>query len=571
MLPGGGAMHLCDSLGQHTELEYICCLHEQACAFAAEAYGEFDNNLACVLVTTGPGGTNTLTGVAAAWIESSPVLFLSGQVKRADSMTRFGVRSMGPQEVDIVSMVKPITKFAARVADPSLIRSHLEEAVYRATNARKGPVWLDIPLDVQAVDIDPEALQPFVAPNRVKSSFESSIKNIIDRLLIAKRPVIYAGNGVRTSGQGEMLLRLVNRLNAPVLLTWKAADLLPQDHPTYIGRPGGTGQRAANFVQQKADWILVLGARLDLPSIAFNPGDFAPGAYTTIVDVERSELSKLEVAADCLIEGDLGEFLPELVEHLETASLPDFEDWLKDSCELKSRFPIVLDEHWKQAGSISTYVLIDVLSKLTGPDDVIVPGSSGPCSDILMQAWRVKAGQRILNAPGLGAMGTGLPGAIGACIASGRRRTINVNGDGGFQLNIQELETARRLNLPIKFFVLENGGYRSIVAMQMNHFNGRLVASEPSSGLTLPNVARVAEAYGIPSFTASEAVELEKTIQRILLSEGPALCVVKTALTEATMPRCTSEIRPDGTVVSKPMHDMWPFLDPVEIDKIMRL
>lgn len=568
MLPGGGAMHLCDSVGKRKDIDYVCCLHEQACAFAAEAFAEYDNKLGCVLVTTGPGGTNALTGVAAAWIESAPVLVLSGQVKRADLMAGRAVRSMGPQEVDIISIARPITKFPVRVTEPLSIRRQLEEAVYWAMHGRKGPVWIDIPLDVQATEIQSEDLVGFTPPAGGNPSVDIKAE-ILDTLNEAARPVLYIGNGVRTSGQKDALRKIVSRLKVPVLLTWKAADLLAEDNPYYIGRPGGMGQRAANLVQQKADWMLILGARLDLPSIAFDAANFAPRAHKIMIDIEQGELAKLR-SIDFPIQADLSDILPELENVLNQSSVPNFSGWLAEARALKDRFPVVLEEYWKRNDAVSTYVLIKVLADASSSDDVIVPGSSGPCSDILMQAWAVKDGQRILNAPGLGAMGTGLPATIGACLASGRRRTINVNGDGGFQLNIQELETVRRLGLPIKFFVLDNGGYASIVAMQNNHFKGRLVASDASSGLTLPSLERVAEAYGIPVTKVRAHSELRSAVKHVLGSDGPALCIVTTSITEATAPKCTAEIKPDGTVVSKPMHDMWPFLDPTELDEIMR-
>jgi acetolactate synthase-1/2/3 large subunit len=572
LLPGGGCMHLADSVGKRPELDYVCCLHEQGCAFAAEAYGEYTNRLGAALVTAGPGGTNAITGAACAWIESSPCIFISGQAKRSDLICRQPrpVRSMGQQEVDITAMVRPITKYAALVLEPADVRYHLEQAIWLATHGRKGPVWLDIPLDVQAAQIDPAELHGFEPPVSPRQDFSAVIARALDTLAKAKRPVIYVGNGVRTAGQVESFRALLERLGLPVLLTWKAADFLPEDHPCYIGRPGGMGQRAANFTQQKADWLLVLGARLDLPSVAFNHENFTPRAFKVFVDVDAAELAKFKTTIDVPVAADLADFLPQFAASVATTKLPDFGPWRTHCRELTQRYPVVLPEYRAVETPVSTYVLMDVLSDLLGSDDVIVPGSSGPCSDIFYQAFRVKAGQRILNAPGLGAMGTGLPGTIGAALAAGGRRVVNINGEGGFQLNIQELETVRRLQLPVKYFVLDNGGYRSIVAMQRGHFQGRLVGSESSSRLTMPDTGRIAEAYGIPALYVDSHAELESVLRDVLSRPGPVVCVVKTSVDEKTAPKVTSEVRSDGSIVSKPMEDMWPFLERAEFDAVMR-
>jgi acetolactate synthase-1/2/3 large subunit len=572
LLPGGGCMHLADAVGQRPELEYVCCLHEQGCAFAAEAYGECSNQLGAALVTAGPGGTNALTGAACAWIESSPCIFISGQAKRADLICRQPqpVRSMGQQEVDITAMARPITKYAVMVTDPAEIRFHLEQALWLATHGRKGPVWIDLPLDVQAAQIEPAALRGFIPPAEQAPDLTKPIAEALAALQTAKRPVIYAGNGVRAAGQVEVLRALVDKLGLPVLLTWKAADFLPETHPCYVGRPGGMGQRGANFTQQKADWLLVLGARLDLPSVAFNHENLAPRAFKIFVDVDPAELAKFKCKVALGLQADLADFLPRFLAAA-PASGRKFVGWREQCRELARRYPVVLPDYRTQGDPpVSTYVLMDVLSDLLEAQDVIVPGSSGPCSDIFYQAFRVKAGQRILNAPGLGAMGTGLPGTIGAALAAPGRRVVNINGEGGFQLNIQELETVRRLNLPIKYFVLDNGGYRSIVAMQRGHFQGRLVGSEPSSRLTMPDTARVAEAYGIPAVQVDSHAGLEEVVRNVLGRPGPTVCVVKTSVDEKTMPKVTSEVRPDGGIVSKPMEDMWPFLDRAEFEAIMQ-
>jgi acetolactate synthase-1/2/3 large subunit len=346
-----------------------------------------------------------------------------------------------------------------------------------------------------------------------------------------------------------------------VLTSWKAADLLAEDDPLYCGRPGAIGQRGANFTQQNADLIIVLGARLDLPSVAFNHEGFARHAKKVFVDIDQAELDKFSMKIDLPLNVDVRLFLTKALERLGKTSPPNWKSWLVRAKEWQRNYPVVLPEYEKQPLGVSTYVFYDMISDLAGADDVLIPGSSGPCSDIFMQAFKVKAGQRIFNAPGLGAMGTGLPASIGACVASGRKRTLCFNGDGGFQLNIQELETVRRLDLPIKFFIFSNGGYGSIFSMQKGHFKGHMVATHPDSGLTLPDIRKVAEAYGIPSAKISTLAEAREIAGKALASPGPLLCEIVCSLEERTAPRVTSVVHADGTITSNPMEDMAPPLD----------
>ena len=570
LLPGGACMHLVDSVEKTKGLDFVACLHEQAAAFAAEASAEYGNTLGAALVTAGPGGTNAITGLAAAWIESAPTIFLSGQAKRADLIGSRGVRSMGQQEVDIISIVKPITKYAVLLTDPQSVRYHLEKAIHLARTGRPGPVWLDFPLDVQAQQIDPDQLEGFHASNDNDSSLDAEhLEKILDLLQQAQRPVIYVGNGVRLGGAVPQLREFIDLLQAPVLTSWKAADLLAEDDPLYCGRPGAIGQRGANFTQQNADLIIVLGARLDLPSVAFSHEGFARHAKKVFVDIDQKELDKFGMKIDLPLRIDVRAFLTKTLERLKKTSLPDWKPWLDRAKQWQRTYPVVLPEYEKQSPGVSTYAFYDLMSELAGRDDVLVPGSSGPCSDIFMQAFKVKLGQRIFNAPGLGAMGTGLPASIGACVASGRKRTLCFNGDGGFQLNIQELETVRRLGLPIKFFIFSNGGYGSIFSMQKGHFKGHMVATHPDSGLTLPDIRKVAEAYGIPSAKIGTLAEARDIARKALASPGPFLCEIVCSLEERTAPRVTSVVHADGTITSNPMEDMAPPLDREEFQAQM--
>ncbi len=573
LLPGGGCMHLLDSLGRRNELNPVCCLHEQAAIIAAEAHAQYTNRPGVALVTTGPGATNAITGVAGAWIDSTPLLVLSGQVKRGDRLQNFGVRQMGIQEVDIVSLVEPITKYAVTVLEPKQIREHLKKAVYAATTGRKGPVWLDIPLDVQGSFVDEQDLVEFDVPSKTVDGepLRQKTRHALDLLSKAKRPVILLGNGVRMAQCENLFNQVISRLNIPVLATWKASDLIPEDHPLYCGKPGSIGQRGANFIQQNADWIMTLGARLDLCQVGHNYGNFARQARKVIVDIDVFEINKLVtrgMKTDVPINSDVGEFLKELLGIFSPQRIPDFSKWL-DRCRMwQKQYPVILPQYRKTEGPVNIYHLMDVLSEVLTTTDLVVPGSSGACAEVVQQAYRVKAGQRLLNTPGLGSMGFGLPAAIGACLASGKRRTIGIIGDGGLQHNIQEFQTLSRLQLPIKIFILNNNGYGSIKSMQENHFSGRYVCCNPESGLSLPDTRRVAAAYGLQTNRIKSGKDLKEKVTEVIDTRGSVICEVVTDDTP-TAPRASSQVLPDGRIVSKPLEDLWPFLDREEFRKNM--
>ncbi len=571
MLPGGGCMHLVDSLGKNKHLQYICNLHEQASAIAAEAYGQYTNTLGVALVTTGPGGTNTITGLAGAWIDSTPMLIISGQAKKEDMLTGRGVRQMGIQEVDIISVVSPITKYAVTVVEPEMIKFHLQKAVYEARNGRKGPVWLDLPLDVQGAIVDEDKLKEFKAPlpsNAIEKNAQETASKILDILASSIRPVILAGNGIRLSNAMTESLKFFEHIGAPILTTWKMSDFIPEDHPLFCGRPGMVGQRGANFTQQNADCLLILGARLDLCQTAFNHPNFAKNARKIIIDIDQKEIDKLDMNFELAVSADIGP----IIKHCHNLAGKyhfDFSKWLSSCKWLHLKYPVILPEYKKSSGLVNTYNLLDVLSEILTEKDIIVPGSSGACAELTQQAFKVKKGQRVLNTPGLGAMGFDLPAAIGACIASGKRRTIGIAGDGGFQMNIQELQTLKRLNLPIKMLILNNEGYGSIQAMQKNRFDGNYVACNADSGLTLPDVVAVANAYGLKAIRIKDQSDLKNEIKKLLELDGPVICDVMVAPNIPTAPRLSSEVLPDGRIISKPMEDLWPFLERDEFEKNM--
>jgi acetolactate synthase-1/2/3 large subunit len=571
MLPGGGAMHLNDSLGKNSSIQFVCNLHEQGGAIAAEAYGQY-SGLGVLMVTTGPGGTNALTGVAGAWLESTPMLIVSGQVKTADLVGTRGVRQIGFQEIDIVSMVKPITKYAVIATEPNLIRKVLEKAVWMATHGRKGPVWVDIPLDVQAAEIDPTGLdgyQPDPSDPGSNSRIKAAASQTLDLLKRSGRPVVLVGNGVRHSGCVKLFLNWAESIGIPVLTTWKALDFLPENHPLYAGRPGAVGQRAANFTQQTSDLFISIGARLDNGQTAYNHANFAPRAQKVIVDIDSAEIAKLKMEIAVPLAADAGAFLAELAALCKGTSLPDWSPWRALCASRRSRYPILLDSYRSVSSGVHNYLLVDIIGRLLNAGDVLVPGSSGACSEVTAQAVPASKGIRFINTHGLGAMGFGVPAALGACLASGGQRTVCIDGDGGFAMNAQELAVISRLNLPIKFFVLNNGGYGSIRATQINYFDRRFIACDQASGLTFPDIKKTAESCGIPYRRIDSQNNLHADVSAILELAGPVVCEVSMTPNQFTQPKVSSKQNKEGMMVTMPMEDLWPFLERKELEKVL--
>lgn len=559
MLPGGGAMHLNDSLGKSGKLQYVCCLHEQACAIAAEAYARVSGGIGLLMVTTGPGGTNALTGVAGAYLESTPMLAISGQVKRQDMVNRQGIRQQGMQELDIISIVKPITKYAALVDEPHMIRYHMERALYEALHGRKGPAWLDIPLDVQAAQVEEEKLIGYVPkPEAANTCLERQVLQAIELLNRSERPVLMAGNGIRLAGGIHEFGEVCRLLQVPVLTTWNGIDLIEESNPLYYGRPGGLGHRHANFMQQNSDFFLSIGARLNLLQTGYHFDGFARAAVKVMVDIDNAELHKMNVRPDMAVCADAKEFMGLLIKHKEKIKAKDRAGWFSYGDRLKEKYPIVKPEYWEQEKLVNPYCLLATISKYMEEDGIYVSGSSGSCLDISMQAFRVKKGQRVFATKGLASMGYGLPSAIGACLAGGQRQTVGVNGDGGFVMNIQELQTVARLNLPVKIFVLSNRGYGAIKATQTAVFGGHLVACNEESNLSMPPIAKVAEAYGLKTIAISNNSELEGKVQEALLYNGPVICEVMTPIESVAAPKQVSYKRGDGQMESLPLEYMNP-------------
>lgn len=570
MLPGGAAMHLNDAFGKQALIEPVCNLHEQACGIAAEAYARITGGLGAVLVTAGPGGTNTITGLAGAWLDSTPVIFLSGQVKSSDLTGNRGVRQFGVQEIDIVRIVEPLTKYAVTIRDPLMVRYHIDKALSHALSGRRGPVWLDLPLDVQGANIEPDELVSYTEGLSISISGNLKLKVAEALCLVrgAERPVLLVGNGVRMAGAVTEFLQLAEKLQIPVLTTWLGMDLIDSEHELYFGRPGGMAPRGSNFTIQNADCLLVIGSRLDLGLVGYSYESFARAARKIIVDVDANELEKYPINIDLPVIADAKEFLTEALIQIKDLKPIDNSLWLQRCRNWQFKYPLLTNEQKDPALPLSAYLFSYTLSQEMNSDDIVAPGSSGFACEIFLLNYRCKFGQRIFHNRGTGSMGFGLPASIGACLGSDLRRTICVDGDGGFQMNIQELETVRRLNLPIKFFVINNDGYASIRSSQASYFN-RLVCADHTSGMTLPDIKKVAAAYGLTIFQIEGTEELREKINLVLNAPGPVVCEVIVRRDEPRIPRLASYRRPDGSMVSRPIEDLFPFLDREEFNENM--
>ena len=579
-VPGGGAMHLNDSLGRRPEIEFVSNIHEQASSIAAEAHARVTYNLGVCLVTTGPGGTNAVTGCAGAYLDSTPCLFLSGQVKRPDIKAGTGLRQLGVQEIDIVEIVRSITKYAVTVTEPSEIRYHMERAIHEAKSGRPGPVWIDIPLDVQAAEIDPDALDGYtpdqtpVSPLAAYLLREQAAETI--RLLReSERPILFAGNGIRVAGAVAQFEELISILGIPVQTTWLGLDLITEDNPLYAGRPGGIAPRYANFALQNCDFLLSIGARLDMAVTGYAHQRFARAAKKVVVDIDEAELRKLgEMNVDVPVVADASVFIDALLDAARGDIKPPmgakrFLPWLERIYEWKQRYPLAAPAGSGDADRLSAYDFSAALSDAIPEGALIVPGSSGFAVENFLLMLQIKRGQRCFHNRGTGSMGFAIPAALGACLAAGRKQTISVDGDGGFQFNIQELATVASMNLPLKFFIFNNDGYASIRSSQNGYFKGNLVGCDPSSGLTLPPLDKVAEAWGIHSQVIEKGDDITAKIQAALDYPGPFISDVRVIPDEPREPRLSSMRREDGSMVSKPLEDLFPFLSREEFAENM--
>lgn len=567
MITGGGAMHMNDSVGACPDLMYICNHHEQASAIGAEGYSRVSGKIGVSIVTSGPGGINTLTGVIGQWLDSVPALYISGQVKREttiESCREIGLRQLGDQEINIVDIVRPMTKFAAVVSKPEEVRFLLEKALYLASQGRPGPVWLDIPLDVQGSMVDEKEMVEFVPPIAGTQSAPdkqvSQVTNLIELMVKAERPVIIAGQGIRISGAKESFLQLVDRVGIPIVSTFSGMDIMSSDHSLFMGRIGTIGNRSGNFTLQNADLLISIGSRNNIRQVSYGWRSFARAALKVIVDIDPAELNKPTVRADVAIQADAGEFLVELGRQLNGVCLPNWQNWQKWCVALKKRYLAVLPEQRIASGLVNPYHFVETLTRHLDENAIVVAGNGTACV-VLFQAAEVKAGQRYFWNSGCASMGYDLPAAIGACFAANGRDVVCLAGDGSLQMNIQELQTVAHHRLPIKLFVLNNNGYVSIRQTQEAFFNGRYAGCDSKSGVSFPDVTKLAAAYGLASTVIEQNNGLSEAVARVLAMPGPVVCEVRLTPDYRFEPKLTSEKKLDGKIVSKPLEDMYPFLD----------
>ena len=575
LVTGGGAMFLNDGLRRQDRIRPVCCHHEQAAAMAAEAHARISGLPGVVCVTTGPGGINALNGVFGAWTDSIPMVVVSGQVKLetfAASFDGLGMRQLGDQEADIIGMVNGITKYATVVATPEQARYCLERAWHEATSGSPGPVWLDVPVDVQSAQIDPEALPGFTPPvSSIPDTGDTlalSVGDVVKRLAAAQRPVLLAGTGVRLAGALHAFEAAVDQLGIPVTTAW-THDLIATDNSHFCGRQGTIGTRAGNFTVQNADLLLVIGARLTVRQVGYNWQAFAPRAFKVVVDVDEAEFGRPFVRIDLPIAADAGRFLAELTQALDQAGYrrERHAAWLAWCRGLVEAYPPVRAEQRTMRPPINPYHFVERLYEHLAADDVVVCGNAS-ATVVPFQVARLQRGQRLFSNSGSASMGYDLPAALGAAVARRGGRVVCLAGDGSLQMNIQELQTVRHHQLPVKLFVMDNRGYLSIRGTQQNFF-GATIGSGPEDGVSFPDYAAVAIAYGIPAVRLTDPGAMDETIAEVLAAEGPVLCHVVLDPEQGFEPRVRSRSMPDGTIVSPALEDMYPFLDPADVARNM--
>lgn len=613
---GGGAMHLNDALGHQKGLHCLYNHHEQACAIAAESYARIHNQIAAVCVTTGPGGTNAITGVVGGWLDSIPMLILSGQV-RYDTTARWsglGIRAMGDQEFDICKAVSCMTKYCEMVIDPLRIRFCLEKALYLAQTGRPGPCWLDIPLNVQGAFVESGELTGFDAadyeaggtgwkepssheiledqqgkgelrPVRAKKTDMDTVRAITEKIRQSKRPVLNVGNGVRIAGAHEVLMKVIERLGIPVVTGWNSQDAIYDQHPLYTGRAGGMGDRAGNFAVQNSDLVFSVGSRLSIRQVGYNYQTWARAAYVMVNDVDAEELKKPSVHADMRIHADAKDLLETLEAYLEQEQesgalpMPVFDggkglegmDW-RETCRMwKETYPVVLPKHMNHGDDepANVYALVKELSSRLKEGQITVVGNGSACV-AGGHGYMIKKGQRFITNSAIASMGYDLPAAIGACMADHSQDIILLTGDGSIQMNLQELQTIIHHQMPIKIFLINNGGYHSIRQTQKNFFGEPLVGiGADSHDLSFPDMEKLAWAYGYPYVKACHNSQLGEAIVRTLSMEGPAICEVFVSTDQNFEPKSSAKRLPDGTMVSPPLEDLSPFLPEEEMDRNM--
>lgn len=570
MLTGGGAMFLNDAAAQNKNIRGIFNHHEQACSMGAFAYSKYTENWGACYVTTGCGTTNAMTGLMDAWQDNVPVMFISGQVKRQDTIGHFNLplRQYGVQEVNVIPIVQSLCKYSAMVLDPLKIRYHLEKAAYLGAHGRPGPVWLDIPLDMQGAQIDENSLEGFT-PSELKEDYKTSPTQdeliVLETLLQqAKRPIIIAGHGIRLAHALPAFRSFIEKYQIPFVGTYLATDYVPGNHHLFIGRTGLKGDRAGNFAMQNSDLILSIGSRLGVTVIGYDPKQFAREAKIAVIDIDPVEHQKKTLDIDLFINADAKKFL----QSLELKDLPDFAEWRQRCLSWKEKYPVCLPEYRQSAQGINLYHFMDELS-LQLEDRAAVVADAGSAIYVPAQGFKAKKDQRLILSGAQAEMGFTIPACIGVSLAKGPGQVIGITGDGSFQTNIQELQTIVEYKLPIKLFVWNNGGYLSIRSTQNRIFQGRLYGTDATHGVSLPNTQKIANAYEIPFVKLESAKDLDKQIKKVLETPGPVICEVMCIRDQEIVPTVASKKLDDGRMVSKPLEDLYPFLEREEFKQQM--
>ena len=572
---GGGAMHLNDGFGHNENLNCIYNHHEQACAIAAEGYYRMSNKLPAVCVTTGPGGTNALTGVLGAYLDSIPMLVISGQVKYEMTVASTGLplRQIGDQEWDIISTVDSMTKYCEMIVNPNKIKYALQKALYYAQNGRPGPCWIDVPLDVQGAIIDTDDLIEFI-PKKDEIDFgkpvtDDIIESVIERLKTARRPVIYAGSAIRTNNVHDEFLKLVEKLQIPVVNAWNATDSLEYDNKLTVGCGGSFGDRPANFAVQNSDLVLSLGCRLSTRQVSFAYESWAREAYKIMVEIDSAEIKKPTLNIDMPIQSDIKEFILKFNKYLENKPLDiDYSNWIGICNEWKQKYPVCDELKYQQKDKVNVYAFLNSLSNKMIENQKIVVANGSACACI--HGYKLKKGQRLVVNSGVASMGYDLPAAIGACFGIDKSNLVCVSGDGSIQMNLQELQTIVHHKLPIKLFVINNNGYQSIRITQRSFFEQPFVGIGGDSGdVSFPDMGKIANAYGIPYIKCESTDELDSAIEKTLNSDSFIMCEIMVDTKQGFEPKSASKRLPDGRMVSAPLEDLKPFLDRKELEENM--
>lgn len=577
LISGGGMMHLLDSAERSPSLNIICNLNEQATSICADSYAQYTNKLGVCLLTTGPGGTNAVTGVSASYLDSNPVMVISGQAKSTDLVMDTGVRQVGAQEVDVVAISKPITKYSVIVLDKESIRYHLEKALYLATSGRRGPVWIDIPLDIQGAIVDETKLYGFSPEeegftNKTSIIDKMKITKVYDLLNKAKRPAFLIGHGLIASDAIEDFRLLVRELDIPVLASWIAKGVFSDSDPLYFGHPGSPGARFSNYILQNTDLLIVIGARLNAPMTAYNLGNFAPNAKKVVVDIDENEIKRLSVPLAETIVNDSSSFILAMQKQIEQFDKPVLTDWLAYCQEMREKYQLLKEKQpFEDNGSVDGYRLGYEISRRCSQDDILVGSSSGRTCGISHMAFNVQQDQKFITSMGLGSMGFTLPSAIASSIAGGKQRTIALEGDGSLQHNLQELQLISTYDLPIKLFVLNNGGYASIYVMQRNHFKSNYSACNSDTSLEFPAAEKLADLYGLDYYRIDHNDKLDEILDQVMKDNRPVLCEVIGSIEFDEIPKAMTRVNDDGTLVSSSLEDLYPYLSAEEVHENMKV